>query len=313
MNAGHDTAWVMDQAEERARLYQSFGDLPDRDRPVSARKLAEEDRGSYVLETLLLDLNGLEPVPAYFARPKTAPAPYSTVLYSHSHGGFYKSGKEEFVKGQEYILQPCYADYLASRGCAGLCIDQWVFGERRGRTEGEAFRLFLWKGSSLWGMMVYDSLKALEYLRSRSDVDASSILALGMSMGATMSSWVSALDPGIRACVDICGQTEGEALIESRGLELHGIYYYVPGFLKDFGMARLDGLIAPRPHLAIAGDFDPLTPMAGLDRIDLEVSRRYAELGARDAWSLRRFPIAHYETAETRHAVGEFLERVLPQ
>jgi dienelactone hydrolase len=302
----------MDQTRERARLYALFGDLPDRDRPFSSRLLSEEDRGSYVLERLLLDLNGLEPVPAYFTRPKTGSPPYPTVLFSHSHGGFYATGKDEFIGGQEYLIRPHYAEYLASRGRAGLCIDHWVFGERRGRTEGEAFRLFLWKGATLWGMMVYDSLKALEYLRSRKDVDPASIVALGMSMGAAMSIWVSALDEGIRACVDICGQTDGQALIEARGLELHGIYYYVPGLLKRFSMSKIDGLIAPRPHLAIAGDFDRLTPPAGLDRIDREARRYYAELGKAEAWRLLRYPIAHYETAETRHAVEGFLDEFLP-
>jgi dienelactone hydrolase len=301
----------MDQAAERAQLYGLFGDLPERGRPISSRSLGEEDRGAYILERLVLDLNGVELVPAYFTRPKAGRAPWPTVLFSHSHGGHYETGKDEFIGGQEYLIQPHYAEFLALRGVAGLCIDHWVFGERRGRTEGEAFRLFLWRGTAMWGMMVYDSLKALEYLRSRPDVDAGRIVALGMSMGSTMSTWVSALDEGVAACVDLCGQTEGEALIASRGLELHGIYYYVPGLLKSFTMSKIDGLIAPRPHLAIAGDFDRLTPAAGLDRIDLEVSRLYAERGAPEAWRLLRFPIAHYETAETRRAVAEFLDQVL--
>jgi dienelactone hydrolase len=298
----------MDQERERAELYALFGDLPARDRPVAARKLGEEDRGTYALERLVLDLNGLEGVPAYFTRPKGGKPPYPAVLFSHSHGGHYERGKDEFLLGQEYLAPQPYAELLARRGLAGLCIDHWVFGERRGRAESEAFKQFLWRGSTLWGMMVFDSLKALEYLRSRSEVDPRSIVALGMSMGAAMSVWVSALDEGVRACVDICGQTDGEALIEARGLDHHGIYYYVPGLLKRFSMAKIDGLIAPRPHLAIAGDYDRLTPRAGLDRIGREVELIYQGMGAGEAWRLRRFPIGHYETAETRQAVAEFLD-----
>jgi dienelactone hydrolase len=300
----------MDRQRERARLYGLLGELPARDRPVSARSLGEEDRGSYVLERLVLDLNGLEPVPALFSRPKAGSAPYPTVLYSHSHGGHYETGKEEYVAGQEYIAPQPYAELLSLRGYAGLCADHWAFGERRGRTESEVFKSFLWRGRVLWGMMVYDSLKALEYLRSRPDVDSERIVALGMSMGATMSTWVSALDEGVSACVDICGQTDWTSLEEARGLDLHGIYYYVPGLLKRFSMGKLDGLAAPRPHLAIAGDFDRLTPTAGLDRIDREARRHYAELGAPDAWRLLRFPIGHYETTETRLAVVAFLDAI---
>ena len=63
----------------------------------------EERRGAYVLERLELELNGLSPVPAYFARPLAFDPPYPTALYCHSHGGRYESGKEEFVAGQAYL------------------------------------------------------------------------------------------------------------------------------------------------------------------------------------------------------------------
>ena len=43
-----------------------LGDLPARDRPVSARPISEEECDGYLLETLVLDLNGVEEVPAYF-------------------------------------------------------------------------------------------------------------------------------------------------------------------------------------------------------------------------------------------------------
>ena len=61
----------------RAELYAFLGDLPARDRPVSARVVAHETRPAYTLEVLELDVNGIEPVPAYFTRPHglDAPAP----------------------------------------------------------------------------------------------------------------------------------------------------------------------------------------------------------------------------------------------
>jgi dienelactone hydrolase len=302
---------------ERAELYSLLGDLPDRDGPATARLLGEEDRGAYVLEGLVLDLNGLSPVPAYFARPLAFDPPYPTVLYCHSHGGRYESGKEEFVAGQVYLSDPPYAEEFARRGIAGLCIDHWVFGERRGAlglgTESAAAKYFLWKGSCLWGMMVYDSLRALDYLRARPDVDPRFIVSVGMSMGATMSTWSAALDPGLRACVDICGQVDGESLIEDGGLDRHGIYYYVPGLLARFSMADIDALILPRPHLAIAGDLDPLTPAAGLDRISRDVAARYAEAGAENAWRLVRMPCGHVETAGGRREVLAFLDGLLAE
>ena len=60
-------------AERRKELYGLLGDLPDRNRPVSGRKVAEAERDGYILETWVLDLNGLEAVPAHVARPRGAP------------------------------------------------------------------------------------------------------------------------------------------------------------------------------------------------------------------------------------------------
>ena len=57
----------------------------------------------------------------------------------------------------------------------------------------------LWNGRVLWGMMVFDNLRALDYLVSREDVDAQRLATLGISMGSTMAWWSAALDERIRA------------------------------------------------------------------------------------------------------------------
>jgi len=268
-----------------------------------------EERGTYVLERLVLDLNGLEQVPACFIRPKEARGRLPAILYNHSHGGAYDVGKEELLAGQSYIKP--YAQVLAENGWCALCIDAWAFGERRGRTEGETFKEMLWSGRVMWGMMVYDSLRALDYLVSRTEVDASRMGTLGMSMGSTMAWWVAALDPRVKACVDLCCLTDYQALIADRGLDRHGIYYYVPGLLKHFTTSEVNALIAPRPHLGTAGNHDLLTPAAGLDRIDRELREVYAAEGAPDAWKLSRYDCGHLETAAMRKEVLEFLVRWL--
>jgi dienelactone hydrolase len=192
-----------------------------------------------------------------------------------------------------------------------MCIDHWNFGERRGRTESELFKELLWKGRVLWGMMVYDSLRALDYLSSRPDVDRSRLATLGLSMGSTMAWWVGALERRVKAVVDICCLTDFQALIDSRGLDGHGIYYYVPSLLRHFTTAGINALIAPRPHLSLAGNLDPLTPPAGLDRIDREMKQLYSSLGAPDAWRLVRSETGHFETARMRAEVLSFLEKWL--
>ena len=292
----------------RQELYSILGELPPREQPIRAETVATQDRELYRLEVLRLDLNGMEPVPAYFTRPLVATGPAPAVIYNHAHGGDYTIGKDELLVGRNALQTPAYAEALARRGIAGLCIDAWNFGERRGRTESELFKLLLWQGKVLWGLMVYDTLRATDYLLSRSEVDPARVGTLGMSMGSTMAWWHAALDERVAACVDLCCMTDFQSLIAARGLDGHGLYYYVPGLLKHFTTAEINALICPRPHLSLAGVYDRLTPPAGLDRIDTDLKRVYTNAGAEGNWELARFPCGHIETWEMRQRVLQFLD-----
>jgi len=300
-----------DAQSRRTELVSLLGDLPDRHRPIKATTLDEVVHDGYLLERLVLDLNGIESVPAYFVRPEGTRARRPTILFNHSHGGHYEIGKDELIHGAEYMQKPAYARPLTERGFNVLCIDAWNFGERRGRTESELFKEMLWRGRVLWGMMVYDSLRAVDYLCSRKDVDPQRIGTLGMSMGSTMAWWLAAIDTRIKVCVDLYCLTEFEALIASRGLDGHGIYYYVPSLLKRFTTSQINALIAPRPHLAIAGNQDRLTPPSGLDRVDRDLFALYSEANVADAWRLLRYEVGHIETAAARVEVLAWLSRWL--
>lgn len=295
----------------RAGLFSLLGELPERERPVSAIKIAEERRESYILEKLVLDLNGIERVPAYLTRPTKAAGRVPAILYNHAHGGGYEIGKDELINDRSGIQRPPYGEQLARLGYASLCIDHWAFGERRGRTESEIFKTMLWQGQVMWGMMVYDSIRAVDYLTTREDIDATRLGTLGASMGSTMAWWVAALDPRIKVTVDICCLTDFHELIESRGLDGHGIYYFVPRLLKHFTTAQINGLIAPRAHLSLAGNYDPLTPPHGLDRIDRELKEVYQKAKSAEAWKLLRYDIGHLETMHMRTEIIEFMRRWL--
>ena len=296
-----------DAASRRAELYALMGDLPDRQRPIRAEKREERERDGYVLESWLLDLNGLEPVPAFLARPRAAPGRRPAIVFDHSHGGGYDIGKKEFVDGRSYMQPEPYAKALTDAGYVALCIDHWCFGERRHDTEEDTFKAMLWQGRVLWGMMVYDSIRALDWLVTRADVDPSRVGTLGMSMGSTMAQWLAALDERVKATVDINCLTEYHTLVAVKGLKGHGIYYYVPGLLKHFTASDVNALIAPRAHLGIAGLRDDLTPVAGLDIIDRELKQVYAEAGHPERWKLLRYDVPHQETPEGRREALAFL------
>ena len=300
-----------DKEARRTELYALLGDLPDRNQPTSAVVVREEERERYVLEKLVLDLNGIERVPAYFARPKDATGPLPCVLYNHAHGHNYELGKDELLDGRPALQDPPYADVITSAGYSALCIDTWAFGERRGRTESEIFKGMLWNGQVMWGMMVYDSLRAIDYLESREDVDSSRIATIGISMGSTMAWWMAALDERIKVCIDICCLTDFHSLVESRGLDGHGVYYYVPKLLKHFTTTQINALIAPRSHLSLNGAYDPLTPLAGLHDIDEELRAVYKAENAPEAWKSVISPSGHFETAEMRSEIFSFLQKWL--
>jgi len=286
---------MQDHEARRRELYGLLGDLPERDRPIGGRSLGPEERRGYTLERLLLDLNGVEAVPAYFLRPPGATGPLPTILYHHAHGGDFVLGKDEVTIGRPHLQAQPYAEALTARGYAVLALDAWGFGERRGRTESELFKAMLWRGQVLWGMMVYDNIRSIDYLATRSDVDLSRLATLGLSIGSTMAWWLA----------------DFQALIDMQLLDRHGLYYYVPSLLKRFDTAGINALIAPRPHLGLAGNFDRLTLPAGLDRIDRALHAVYAAHGAVDAWELRRFETGHFETAAMRVAVLDWLARWL--
>lgn len=291
-------------------LYNLLGDLPIRTEPPTARKTDEVERDHFILEKLILDLQGIEPVPAYFIKPKQQEKKYPFLLFSHSHGGLYSQGKEELTDPvSPYLSRPCYAEQLAQSGYCALCIDAWGFGGRSNRRESEIFKDMLWHGRVMWGMMAYDSIRAIDYAVTRPEVDETRIGTLGMSMGGTMAWWLAALDKRVRVCVDICSLTDYQALLDEGGLDEHGIYYYVPGLLKHFTAADINALITPRPHLSLAGNLDRLTPPDGLDRIDGRLKEVYQD--HIDAWRLLRYDSGHIETVTMRREVLRFLNQWL--
>jgi len=299
---------VQDKTKKREQLYGLLGDLPSLQQEISVKVESITQKDGYILEKLLLDLNGREPVPAYFVKPLHGGSQTPCVLYNHSHGGNYLLGKDELLEGREYLQDPPYAQVLTALGYSVLCIDTWCFGERHALSEMEVFKEMLWKGQVLWGMMVYDSLRALDYLCSRSDVDVNRIGTLGMSMGSTMAWWIAALDKRIKVCVDICCLTDFTALIDANSLNEQGIYYYVPSLLKYFTTADINALIAPRPHLSVTGKNDLLTPREGVELIDRELKAVYGTEQAADKWVQKQYDTGHFEMAEMRSEVVSFLK-----
>lgn len=302
------------QQTRRQNLWSLLGDLPWQHEPSAPKIIRTEEHEDYTLQRLVLDLNGVEPVPALLLIPKQLKRPAPGLLFIHWHAGMYDLGKEQLLRGTN--VQPAYAPVLAKLGIVTLAIDSWCFGERKHdsnghRGEEDAFKLMLWRGQVLWGMMMLDEFRAFSYLASRPEVDASRIGAFGMSMGSSKAWWLAALEPRVRLTIDICCLTDYESLIAAHGLSGHGIYYYVPSLLKQFDTTEINELIVPRPHLSLNGRKDPLTPPGGVEKIRDRLLPMYRQHGNEQDCRIELFDCAHEETPEMRSLVIEWMRKYL--
>lgn len=316
--------WEAGRAKLRERLRRLLGDWPDLFEPqpdVAAR----ESHDGYILERLTYD-NGIgDTVYGYLLIPERPGGRCPAVLYHHYHGGRYAQGKEEVITRVDLMPhgQVTGAE-LARRGYVVFCIDAYCFGERRfqgpagqreeGReTETSLFKTFLWEGRTLWGMMVRDDLLALNYLASRPEVDPQRVAAMGMSMGSTRSWWAAALDDRIKAVVAVCCLTRYQNLIANGAVHEHGIYYYVPGVLKEgVDMESVIGLIAPRPLLTLSGALDGGSPADGVQAINDFQGHLYNLYGQPERFrGVLYEDVAHEYTATMWAETIEWLQRHL--
>jgi hypothetical protein len=299
------------QARRRKELWGLLGDLPWRHKPGPAKLLATEKHDGYTLERLVLDLNGVEPVPALLLIPDKRAPRAPGLLYIHWHAGMYDLGKEQLLTGIE--AQPAYAPVCAEKGLVTLAIDSWCFGERKHEEDGNvgevsAFKSMIWNGQVLYGMMMFDEFRALDYLASRPEVNADFLGVLGMSMGSTKAWWLAALDPRVRLCMDVCCLTDFQELVRVHGLSHHGIYYFVPSLLKHFHTAQINELIVPRAHLSVNGRLDELTPPAGVEEIRDYLLPLYQKYGKGEDCHIEMFECPHKELPQMRKLILEWMD-----
>lgn len=300
--------WQSQRNTIRKTLVEVLGDLPPRPKTTTVKILSREDKGTYVLEKFELNNEAGAIVPGYFLTPKNGKSKHPAIYYCHWHGGNYDLGKNELFSTHHTPEVP--ADVLTKLGYAVIAIDTYCFGERSGRGPGgpdekgsgeemTTSKYELWRGRSLWGMMVRDDLMALEYLFSRPDIDTKRVAVTGISMGATRSWWMMAMDDRIKTGVAVGCLTRYQELISEQKLKYHGIYYFVPGLLKHFDTEAVISLIAPRPVLFMTGDEDPGSPVSGILKIDEVLKRVYKLHGVPDNFQNRIYPkTAHVYTPD---------------
>ncbi|MBL8176147.1 MAG: dienelactone hydrolase family protein [Bryobacterales bacterium] len=292
------TQWRAQRPAIEKIVRSSLGHLPPRPPVSQVRVISRETRPTYTLEKFTFH-NGVDSnVPGYIAIPTQRSGRLPAILTMHGHG----SSKENMF-GQQPTSQ-FVSEELVQAGFVVLGIDNYFNGERKGTgpagpletmarnsdQEMSLFKLNLWLGRTLWGMMLRDEQIALDYLASRSEVDPNRIGAQGMSMGSTRAWWLAAIDSRIKAVVGVACFTRYEDLIATRNLRAHGIYYFVPGILKHFDSEGIMALLAPRPFLALTGDSDAGSPPTGMTKLEQILRSVYKATGKPDHFDSIVYP-----------------------
>jgi len=300
------TSWEARRDAIRATLRECLGQLPPRPAICPAKTLSRADRGDHWEERFEFDNGAGAIVPGVLLLPKTDGRKVPAILYCHWHGGEYDGGKSEVFESRHTPGAP--GPTLVAKGYAVMAIDAYCFGPRNGMGadgetgsagESSAAKLQLWLGRSLWGMIVRDDQMALDYLCSRPEIDSTRIGATGISMGATRTWWLMAMDERVSAGVAVACLTRYQDLVVANGLKHHGIYYFVPGLLLHFDTEAIIACVAPRALLCLNGDADAGSPVAGIREIERRASPAWRTLGRPDAFRSEVFAgVGHRYTPE---------------
>jgi len=303
------------QDELRRKALDVIGGLPEGKAPLDARITGTIAMDGYRIEKLVFEsLPGIH-VTALVYVPDGPAGKRPVVLLACGHSPVGKA----YPNYQEIAVR------LARRGYVVLCWDPVGQGERsqfwdkaRNRSRynlvcGEHAVLGNFAtiaGTSLVRYMVWDGMRAVDYLLTRGDVDGGRIAITGTSGGGFQALWIGALDPRIAVVLPSCFPTALPMRMANRifedpdsdpeqdppGLVSEGIDH--PGLLL---------LAYPRPIHVSAAVLD-FFPIEGTRKTMREVAAFYRRFGHGDRALLSEGYHKHQYSAENQAKAFAFLD-----
>ncbi len=256
------------QEQLRARLIEILALPPGPHGPLEATVVREEETEQYTLDRVDFTSEPGERVPGYLLRPKAArpPLPVMICLQGHSPGMHISIGRaqtpserESIKGGRDIALQ------AVAHGWAALAIEQRAFGLRAKpavKCQDASLHALL-AGRPITGGRVLDVMRAIDFIATQPDLDATRIGCMGNSMGGTVSLYAACVDPRIRLAVVSCSFC---VFADSWLSRPHCACGYLPGIYAVADMPDLAGLIAPRHLMIVAGREDPLAAFEGVEK-----------------------------------------------
>jgi len=295
--------WLSARKVLARKLRASLGlePLPERT-PLDARILGETSRPGYRIQRVIYYSRPGFPVTANVYVPEDRrhaddEGRLPAVLCPVGHWGL--------AKAQPQIQARCA--FLARRGFLALTYDPFGQGERavQGNGHAECFRAAP-AGLVNLSFMVWDTMRGLDYLLQRGDVDPGRIGCTGASGGGLNTLYAAAVDERIGVAVPVVYLT---SLAEFLGTHIdHCPCSHVPGLARFADMGDVLALIAPRPALLMAARADPSFTIPGAREALEEALPAYRTLGGEKFLALDEFDGPHDYNQPMREAMLGWME-----
>ncbi len=271
------------KAWTRSTVLRLIGGLPSRRTPLHARVVGTVPEQGFHVERVIYDsLPGFH-VTANLYLPDKAGARFPAVIWTPGHSPYGKLDAWYF------------ASNMARLGVAVLSYDPIGEGERMqyldpatgkslaSRPTGEhseASSQMMLGGRHIARYFVWDAMRGIDYLAGRPDIDANHIGAAGCSGGGTVTAYLAALDPRVKAAGVACYITNYSELLPTLGPQ--EAEQTIPGFLEaGLGFPDWIEAAAPRPYAVISTTED-MFPFAGARQSVDEARRIYGLYGSED-------------------------------
>ncbi len=302
------------QAYIREKVVEELGGFPPKT-PLHARTTGTLAREGYRVEKVIYESQPGYLVTANLYVPAGGAGPFPAVLGTAGHS----------AGGKAYTLYQRVWITLARRGFVVLAVDPPGQGERLEYFDAETgqSRLgaggtgehtmagiqCLLAGTSFGRYELWDDIRGVDYLLSRSEVDPKRIAVVGNSGGGTQSAYLAAVEPRLAAAVPSCYLTSWEKLWSGPGpqdAEQDSV-----NFLKD-GLDFGDFLIAfaPRPIKMLTAIRD-FFPIEGARATFAEARRVFEVMGAADRIDFFEYDDPHGWSKPRREATYRWLAQWL--
>lgn len=162
-------------------------------------------------------------------------------------------------------------------------------------------------GSSLAKYMIWDGIRAVDYLLTRPEVDPDRIGITGRSGGGTQSSYIAAFDSRIKVVAPENYITSFRRLWNTIGpQDAEQIFYH--GIASGLDHADLLEVRAPKPALQITAARDFFS-IQGAKETEEEVKKTYEAFDAKDDFYRVEDTDEHASTIKNREALYSFFQK----